>query len=181
MTPKPYYHLESTGVETNLQLYSLQLAWHLLKDLNPERDNLTESRIKERCVVIVDLLGLSLSQLFGQNYHGGKEKIPSLKDLFSDFIKKADDNVSVPPALKDSFNEFLEFYDDCRHFGISKHSKIDLLDLDLTNKFMELTIGIWDRVCLHFRDQDTSSIEFNSVRDILEDDDLETTGAEHQG
>lgn len=67
-----YFHLDTAGVDgedTNLQIYSLRKAkrdWaELVRDYakyGDETDNL-----RERCVFVLATLGLSISQLLGQN------------------------------------------------------------------------------------------------------------------
>jgi hypothetical protein len=69
----PYYcHLHSTGSfpHTNLQLYSLRKAaedWNALVDEIMARGEDGVHDLKERQSFIVNCLGLSLSQLLGQN------------------------------------------------------------------------------------------------------------------
>src|SRR5690606_23891972 len=56
-----YYHLDSSGEHTNLQLYSLKQAmryWEELQDDLKEFGDETEN-IRERCVFILSSLGLS--------------------------------------------------------------------------------------------------------------------------
>lgn len=165
MTKGLYYYRQSWGIGTNLQLHALRVAWRLLNDLKSKQDPLREGRIKERCVVIVDLLGLSLSQLLGQNYGGDATDLDAPRKLFESFLAKAGANASVrvPPNLKVRFDKFWGFYDDCRHFGASKHGEVDQLTLESTDAFMDPAIEIWDLVCLIEGD----GLEFASVRLIL--------------
>lgn len=170
MTSLPYYVRESWGIGTNLQLHSLRLAWKLWIDLQSKKDSLSKSRIRERCVVIVDILGLSLSQLLGQNVAIPSKRVPPPKELLSSFLNQT----SLPNQQKNSvikrFNQFLDFYDDCRHFGAPKHVRIDRLSFQDTEAFLNLAIEIWDLVINHFRAGRKGSLQFKSIREILEKD-----------
>lgn len=170
MTSLPYYVRESWGIGTNLQLHSLRKAWRCWLDLRSKKYSLSESRIRERCVIIVDLLGLSLSQLLGQNVAIPSKRVPPPQELLPSFLNQT----GLPKQQKTSvikrFNQFLAFYDDCRHFGTPKHVRIDRLSLQATEAFLNLAIEIWDLVIDHFRRGRESSLQFKSVRDILEKD-----------
>jgi len=76
------------------------------------------------------------------------------------------------------FQEFMAFYDDCRHFGISKHEQINKVTAEATAGFMGLALDIWDAVCDHFRTDDNAPLEFHSVRDILDANEDEEDEAE---
>lgn len=151
ITSLPYYVRESWGIGTNLQLHSLRKAWRCWLDLLSKKDSLNESRRRERCVVIVDFLGLSLSQLLGQNVAVPSKHVPPPQELLPSFLKKT----SLPKQQKTSvikrFKQFLAYYDDCRHFGAPKHVRIDNLSLQNTEAFLNLAIEIWDLVIDHFR------------------------------
>jgi len=172
MCELPYYYRQSWGVGTNLQLHSLRQAWRLWGELQHKKEILKdrESRIRERCVVIVDLLGLSLTQLLGQNFGGTSTKIPPPKCLMSSFLKVVKLSEQDKKDIADKFSDFLSFYDGCRHFGLPKHEKINQLTFEITREFVELAIEIWDLVCSHFRSDCNAALNFVSVRDILDDD-----------
>ena len=168
----PYYCRESSGFGTNLQLYSLRVAWRLLNELKSRQEHLQESRIRERCVVIMDLLGLSLSQLLGQNTPSNSKMVPSPTKMLDNLLINTNMDLNKKQNLKNQFEKFVEFYDACRHFGISKHENIDRLTLNITDDFCELAIEIWDFVCVHSDSDSHAShpVDFNSVREILDDD-----------
>jgi hypothetical protein len=174
MSKVPYYYRESWGVGTNLQLHSLRQAWRLWGDLRQKQGFLKPSRITERCVVIIDLLGLSMSQLLGQNFSRSLEpRIPSLENLWKSFLGVVSLTEEKKESLKHRFQAFLVFYDDCRHFGTAKHDKIDTLTLEATVEYVELALDIWDAVCGHFRTTDNAALEFKSVRNILDESEEE--------
>jgi len=74
-----YYYQDSSGVETNLQLYSLKQAAAYWNNLRNQIDSNGEESVvdlKERIVFILSALGLCLSQFIGQNWSvPDKEKI----------------------------------------------------------------------------------------------------------
>jgi hypothetical protein len=81
---RKYYEVSTDGIYTNLQLYTLvqaQRYWNALVADHLEQKDATEDLV-ERCVFIVAILGLSVSQLLGQNDPTPKErKIASPKDI----------------------------------------------------------------------------------------------------
>lgn len=170
-----YCFRQSWGIASNLQLHSLRLAYELWANLqvrrnvptNSGRSALRPARITERCVVIVDLLGLSLSQLLGQNFFSGIDnKVPGPRHLWTSFL-----GVAEFPNKKDincKFRQLMNFYDDCRHFGIPKHCKINELSFELTGEFVKLALDIWDLVCDHFNSKNPGAISV-SIRDILKE------------
>jgi len=120
-------------------------------------------------VVVIDLLGLSLSQLLGQNLSSSSEqRVPFLRDLWGRFMDVARIPKECKARLDNKFKEFMPLYDACRHFGISKHEKIDSLTLEATAGHVELVFDIWDALLDHFRTDDNAALEFHSVRDILD-------------
>jgi len=170
----PYYYRESWGVGTNLQLHAMRQAWRLWQELKEKKDNLGESRIRERCVIIIALLGLSLSQLLGQNFSpSSKDRIPSLRDLWGDFLKKTELTDESIKHIDSRFQDFLNSYDACRHFGASKHERIDKLTYEAICGFVELSINIWDIILDHFKSKNNAAINFRSIRDILDENDDE--------
>ena len=165
----PFYCRESGGIGTNLQLHSLREAWRFWQDLQCKKDSLSESRIRERCVVIVALLGLSVSQLLGQNVSINSKDVPAPRTLLQTFLNKT----SLPKQRKTSvikrFNHFLNFYDDCRHFGAPKHERIGRLSLQNTKDFLCLTIEIWDLVLDHYRSGHDAILQFRSIFEVLDE------------
>jgi len=99
---------------TNLQLYSLTKAadeWNKLIDLInkfeiQEIDNLTE-----RLVFIINCLGLSLSQLMGQNCPSpDKDKMEMPGKLLSNLLNRSNIDRIIKNRLNSTFSRFLEYY-----------------------------------------------------------------------
>lgn len=157
-----YYYRQSWGIGTNLQLHSLRQAWKLLCDVKSKSKSLRDGRIRERCVVIVDLIGLSLSQLLGQNYASESSSVPSPRHLIELCLSESDLSDESKKRILIKFTDFLSYYDDCRHFGSPKHKKIDTLTLEKTDDFFSLAIEIWNLVCKHH------DLEFDSIKNILD-------------
>ena len=63
-----YYHLDSTGEYTNVQLYSLRQAKRYWRKIQKDYQKYGEhtENLKERCVFVLATLGLSISQLLGR-------------------------------------------------------------------------------------------------------------------
>jgi hypothetical protein len=163
---KLYYFRTSPGIGTNLQLYSLRQAWRCWQDLDLKKDRLASGKIRERCVVIVDLLGLSLSQLLGQNTPRNSESVQTPRKLLPLFLEQA----SLPDAEKENLEErfrgFITVYDACRHFGPPKYATIDSLNVAKTESFVYLTVDIWNVVLKHYAaGQDV----FKSITEILDE------------
>jgi hypothetical protein len=166
MPSVPYYYRSSPGIGTNLQFYSLRQAWRCWRDLSSQKDKLGEGKIRERCVLTVVLLGLSLSQLLGQNTPLTSGSIlPPIK-LLSLFLNQTDISDTKKESLNSRFREFMNAYDACRHFGPSKYQKIENLDLKATESFFNLTIEIWDIVIGHF---EVGQDIFKSICEILDE------------
>jgi len=168
MTKPPYYYRQSWGIGTNLQLHSLHQAWRLFQELKSKKESLREGRIRERCVIIVDLLGLSLSQLLGQSYTSASARIPPPGKLLESFLCRNDLVNEKKNKIIERFTSFIGFYNDCRHFGASKHVKIDKLTFDIVKDFFSLTIEIWDIICNYAKSKYESILEFDTIKNILE-------------
>ena len=166
MSSIPYYHRSSPGMGTNLQLYSLRQAWKCWQDLCSQKHQLGEGKIRERCVHAVVLLGLSLSQLLGQNTALTSDSIPSPNKLLPVFLDETDISDIKKESLNSRFREFMDVYDACRHFGPPKYQKLDNLDLKTTESFFNLTIEIWDIVIGHF---EVGQGIFKSICEILDE------------
>jgi len=78
-----YYHLDSTGEYTNLQLYSLRQAQRYWREIQQDYQKYGEDteNLKERCVFVIAALGLSISQLLGQNNPTLQKDVPSPRRL----------------------------------------------------------------------------------------------------
>ena len=147
-----YYLIDSSGEDTNLQLYSLKQAklhWDSLQsDLS---DGNEVEHFHERCVLIICTIGLSVSQLLGQNNPAPDGRVPSPKHIFDSLV----DRYALDPALKLKFKEFIDTYDHCRHFGLtndeSRHWQVSQVTLNRTRDLYEFGLSVWDIVIGVFR------------------------------
>lgn len=163
-----YYHLDSCGEDTNLQLFALRKAhieWNLLEKDYKECGEETEN-LKERLVFIVSCLGLSLSQLLGQNAIIAKEKLDRPDTLLACLLNKSSYDKEHKRLLNRNFNVFIQYYDACRHFGKPVWKKIDSLKYEKVQQFMKTTLDIWNAVIKQYRED---SIEADDISDILSD------------
>lgn len=173
MAEETYYcYLDSDSISsTNLQLYSLGKANKEWLDLSKDYKNggVNPNKLKERLVFVVSCIGLSLSQLLGQNAVLIKKKIDTPEKLLSAFLNESIYDEDRKRSLNKAFHEFIEYYDACRHFGRveedKKRKKIDLLTYDKTKDFMTVALNIWNAIIGHHR---TGHIDAENIEDILE-------------
>jgi hypothetical protein len=113
-----YYVRDTSGEHTNLQLYALKQAvryWdELQRDIVEHGEGATDW-VRERCVFVLAALGLSISQLLGQNNPNPTDKVPYLPELFEDFVRAH--HLTEAPIAK--FKRFNDLYNGCRHFGLT--------------------------------------------------------------
>ncbi|MCK4727582.1 MAG: hypothetical protein KAT27_01535, partial [Desulfobacterales bacterium] len=78
--------------------------------------------LKERLVFILSCLGLSLTQLLGQNWPSeSKEKMDNPADLLSRILRCSHFDRDKKKILNKTFREFFSFYGAIRHFGKVKN------------------------------------------------------------
>lgn len=163
---KYYCYRESWGYCTNLQLFSLSQAWRLWSELKLQSQTLNKSRTREYCVVIIDLLGLSVTQLLGQNipenHNCRGSRLPCPKDLLPIVFESLSGPIDDWERLKGDFCEFVDIYDDCRHFGEMKYNTIECITLESTERYFDLILSIWKSIC--------SPIDpsFESIEELLD-------------
>jgi len=121
-------------------------------------------RKKERMVFILSCLGLSLSQLLGQNCPSpDKEWIDAPGDLLCRILGASDIEQTKHTRLTQRFQEFLEYYDAVRHFGLNrdgtKHAKVDSLTFEKMSNFKDLAIEIWDTMIVIFKADPNNDLE----------------------
>ncbi|RWH67069.1 hypothetical protein [Mesorhizobium sp.] len=159
---RKYYEVSTDGIYTNLQLYTLvqaQRYWNALVADHLEQKDATEDLV-ERCVFIVAILGLSVSQLLGQNDPTPKErKIASPKDIWRRFASHH--NVMEVSTIE--FDQFIDVYDACRHFGVSPdgfaHARLEPLDIEATRRWYEVAHRVWMAVMKALRSDLQNVIE----------------------
>ena len=121
-----YCYLDSNEnlEHTNLQLYSLQKAaidWNELIDSSKNNRIVPKGHLRERLAFILSCLGLSLSQLLGQNCPSPKkDKMDQPGDLLNTIFINADVDRTKRRHLNKSFEDFLSYYNVIRHFGKNK-------------------------------------------------------------
>ena len=165
-----YYYIDSSGPDTNLQLYSLQQAklyWSGLEKDLAENDQI--EHFHERCVFIICTMGLSVSQLLGQNDPAPSERVPSPSMIFNNLIDKH----NLKGSLKQQFREFIDTYDHCRHFGLtsdgSRHWEVSQVTLEKTRKMYKFGLLVWETVIDIFRKEPGSELDDLDLEEIEHD------------
>lgn len=167
-TEEYYCYRESWGCSTNLQLWSLYVAYKQWQELERfmaenESERSIESRIREQCVVIISLLGLSVSQLLGQNAPDQNNRVPPPRIL----LPKVLDRLSVEKRRRDELEEefriFIEDYDACRHFGAIKHDIVTAIDMKKTEKYVDLCLSIFNAIC------GEALTEYEGIKGVLDE------------
>ena len=162
-----YYYIDSCGEDTNLQLYALKQAklyWAaLVHDLAQVEDC---EHFHERCVFIICTMGLSVSQLLGQNNPTPGKRVPSPGRIFEDLV----DRHGLDPLLKQRFQDFIETYDRCRHFGLtndgSRHWHVSQVTLDRIRELYEFGLLVWATVIDIYRRDPESDLIHLSLQDV---------------
>jgi hypothetical protein len=121
--------------------------------------------VRERCVFILSNLGLSISQLLGQNNPNPSTRVPYPLELVGAFI----DEHGLDQKLKTDFERFNYFYNGCRHFGLttdgSGYNRIDQLTLPVAEECYGRGLDIWQAVISVFRQDPKSDLaEFDLMR-----------------
>lgn len=148
-----YYFIDSNGEDTNLQIYSLRQAmrgWNeLVRDL--EEGGEQPKDVKERYVFVLNALGLSISQLLGQNNPAPSSSVPSPLELFRTFAT----HHNLSGELVTKFERFNYFYNGFRHFGLTTsgrgHRSVDELTFEVAQECYEFGLDIWRVVIDVFR------------------------------
>lgn len=174
---KYYCHLSSptTIDDTNLQLYSLEKAagaWNDLVSAVNELGAKNVDHFTERVAFIISSLGLSLSQLIGQNCPSPRKKeMDQPGEIFSFLVKRACTDRTKQKRLNKTFRDFLTYYAAIRHFGKNKNDEnyntVDRLSLAELNRFQKMTLEIWDLVIGMYRQDENLEGELSSVTEIV--------------
>lgn len=170
-----FYHLDSGGYFTNLQLYALRQAKACWSDLQRDyaRDGELAERLRERCVFAVAALGLSVSQLLGQNNPRPTDRVPSPTVLLRALVEAH----GIDPAILERFERFVRLYDGCRHFGLSTsgvgHERVKELTFDATTECFEIGLDVWAAVLSVFGKQPGSDLGELDVRRYPDEDEEE--------
>ena len=162
-----YCSLQSSGNNyTNLQLYSLLQAWRLWKEVDAPKRHESPGKIRERCGVVIILLGSSLYQLLGQNCPGNEKsrKTPAGKALLNCVLEALNIKGHNVSELTSRFDAFVDVYDAFRHFGQLKHETIDRVTIEATREYVETTLMIWNVLCTHF------DVRLGNMKEFLDDE-----------
>ncbi len=165
-----YYHLDSGGERTNLQLFALKEAkrtWHALAIEMQEYGEDVEN-LKERCVFALASLGLSIAQLLGQNNPTPEASVPAPLEIFRTFVR----HHGLPDDLVVRFERFNYFYNGCRHFGKTTtgrgYRSVDELTFTVVRECYEFGLEIWSIVIGVFRSQRDSDLEDFNLENVCE-------------
>lgn len=155
-----YYFIDSDGEDTNLQLYSLKQAklhWAALHLDVSDGDQV--EHFHERCVFVICTMGLSVSQLLGQNNPVPGGRVPSPSKIFESLV----DAHGLDPSLKSEFRELMDTYDQCRHFGLttdgSRHWQVSQVTLDKTQRLYQIGLTVWEAVIDVLRRDSNSELD----------------------
>ena len=174
-----FCHLDSSKdlEHTNLQLYSLKKAadaWNEMLDAISNVGLNNVDHLQERLAFIVSCLGLSLSQLLGQNCPSpDKEKIDQPGDLLSNILNRTNADRTTKRLLNSTFKDFLRYYGAIRHFGRNidgrNYEIVQELNISKLDHFRKMTIKIWDIVISIYRQDSENEIDahISSVADIV--------------
>jgi hypothetical protein len=167
------------SVNTNLQLFSLKQAakyWNECIDLAGDGEIHNVEQGTERIVFILSCLGLSLSQLLGQNCPSPeKVKIDQPDKLLAALLVGTSIPKTSKTRLNHAFKEFLSHYDAVRHFGRNgdeRHYRmLDQLTLKKLDQFRRTALEIWDVIIT----MPGNEIELKSISEVVKFNEL----AEH--
>lgn len=173
---KIFCYLDSSGDidHTNLQLYSLRQAARCWNELAEELSAYGEEgveQIKERLVFIVNCLGLSLSQLLGQNWSSkDQKKMDEPGNLLSNILNSSHVKKVDKARLNKGFQDIFRVYGAIRHFGEVKDDEnyriVHELNLSVLKRYKRITVDLWDIVIAIQRSHDLNEIEdFGSIAD----------------
>lgn len=173
-----YCHLATSGDvdSTNLQLYSLQQAARCWNELTEDRAHYSSTDdipyYTERLAFILTCLGLSLTQLLGQNVPSREKKIMAAAgDLLTALLARAAVDETMKSRLSSEFQDFLSFYNAIRHLGDSgngeKYRKLDELAIGDLDRFRQMTVQIWNVAIAMYRNDGESEIHIDAISEVV--------------
>jgi hypothetical protein len=161
-----------------LQLFSLKEAssyWNeLVADLAAEREISDVEESKERMAFVLNCLGLSLSQLLGQNSPSPEaDKMEEPGDLLGKLLGRTSIDRTTRRRLNRTFAEFLSYYGSIRHFGQNKgeqiYRKLEQLTMQELDRFRRMAIEIWDIVIAI----PGNDVQLRSILDVVKFNELQ--------
>jgi len=151
-----------------LQLFSLRQAakyWVSLVD-EVSAGTFVED-FHERCVFVVCTIGLSVSQLLGQNVPVPTGRVPSPEAIF----RALSNTHGLDPALATDFKRFVDRYDQCRHFGLTtdqaRHHEVSKMTFQETKWVYEFGLKVWSLVVDVYRRDPLSELDELDIEAIL--------------
>jgi hypothetical protein len=164
-----YYYRDTSGPDTNLQIYALRRAKEEWWELDYEIAQVGESGVcdlKERCVFVLAILGLSISQLLGQNNPSPSESVPFPIDLFKAFVNAH----NLDSSLIAQFESFNRAYNGVRHFGTTTsgkgHAEADSLTFQAAKRHYEFGLRVWKEVIAVFCKDASNELDDLDIDDI---------------
>ena len=122
---------------------------------------------------ILSCLGLSLTQLIGQNVPSpDKNRMDHPGNLLGNILARSHVDQKTRRYLNRTFQDFLRYYGSLRHFGKNRNEQnyrtIDQLTIQELDRFRRMTIEIWDVVLAMFKDDDENDLyEIRSVAEVV--------------
>lgn len=177
----------ASALKTNLQVYSLGQAakgWNDLEQAIAAVGYKGVDHFIERLAFILACLGLSLSQLLGQNSSSPeKDRIDQPGALLSKTLTSSHADQTTRRRLNSTFQEFIRYYDSVRHFGRNRDEKhyrtIDGLTVQKLARFCLMTLEVWDVVLASYRDDDQNDLrEIRSISELVQFRNLAELGGE---
>ena len=173
-----YCRRDSAGspLRTNLQLYSLRQAaigWNDLIQASATRELDGVDDLTERLAFILVCLGLSLSQLLGQNLPSSdNDRMDQPGALLGKILARSRVDWTTRRRLNNTFAKFLPYYDSVRHFGKNRDEKnyrtIDRLTRQELDRFCRMTIEVWDVVIEMYQGDDQNDLhEIRSISEVV--------------
>lgn len=122
--------------------------------------------LKERCVFILATLGLSISQLLGQNDPSFESDVRPPFRIFNAFV----DAHGLDPNLKTRFERFNDLYNGCRHFGKTTtgtgYLRVDQLTYQVAKECFEFGMEVWQTVINVYRNEEDSDLDDFDLNDL---------------
>ena len=153
--------------DINLQLYSLQKAaenWNeLIYSIKQRTQSGDVNLRKEKLVFVLNCLGISLSQLLGQNSPSPDNvRIDDPRKALRKILSENKIDGEKRDLILDQFAEFVKYYDTGRHFGLNKDRQkyriIDQLTLEKLDHFRCTAITICDIINKLFENGKNKSV-----------------------
>ncbi|WP_376693907.1 hypothetical protein [Wenzhouxiangella sp. EGI_FJ10409] len=184
---KVFCKIDSNGIQSNLQLFTLTVAteqWRmLLLDLENEMED-DFLMLTERLSFISHALAVSLIQLAGQNIAKPyRNSTPFPFELVRDHLTRIKTPEPERAGLLAAFKELVKDYDSFHHFGLVEtdrhHDQIASITPERVQNHIDLTTRIWNLTVFWFRSRGEGDLE--SISPIEHADHLEGLAFRYRG